>query len=70
MTNNNMTASMWTVLDDSQAESLNGGTTFNYKFRISIKKSVFAAVIGSSDSFAIVDASTSGDRSYGGIIIS
>ena len=60
MTNNNMTASMWTVLDDSQAENLNGGS--GTKIRIRITRSIVAVAIGDY-AYAVNDASYGGNIS-------
>ena len=60
MTNNNMTASMWTVLDDSQAENLNGGS--GTKIRICITRSIVAVAIGNYAT-AVNDASNGGNIS-------
>ena len=60
MTNNNMTASMWTVLDDSQAENLNGGS--GTKIKIHIKRSIVAVALGDY-AWAFNNASNGGNLS-------
>jgi hypothetical protein len=51
MTTNHMTVSMWTVLDDSQSEKLNGGGSDKYIKASKIRRAVVVQVYG--DNFSV-----------------